>query len=101
MERRLRLHHLPAELAPEQVLVHVEGFHDRQLIVQIGVDGAQKLVTGHRGVSERLRLSRRLALSIRRARKSLDMTVPTGTPRICAISRYEKPAMWARTTVSR
>jgi hypothetical protein len=38
---------------------------------------------------------------MRRARNSRDITVHIGTPRISAISRYEKPAMSAMTIDSR
>src|SRR5438552_5849667 len=100
MQGNFRVHHPAAALAPHEMSMHANDVDHGQFAIQIGIDGAQELVADHRASPEGVRTSRRKARSSRRPRNSRDMTVPSGRWRICAISRYEKPPMWARTTVS-
>src|SRR5262249_37578065 len=99
----------PAALASVRMGLDPEHLEDRELVVQVRVDRLQQLGAGHRSGSVGVGSaavggrvgSASAARSIRRARNSRDMTVPSGTSRIRAISRYEKPPTWARTNASR
>ena len=91
VQGRFGFENAPAGLANREMLVRLHGGGDRQLAVEVRVDHSRDFVTGH-GVLRVPRAGSRSSLRrSRRARKSRDITVPSGIARISEISLYEKP----------
>jgi hypothetical protein len=79
----------------------LQGGGDRQLAVEIRVDHFRNFVAGHGLIAVRREGSRSSLRRSRRARKSRDITVPSGIAKISEISLYEKPPTCASTSGSR
>src|SRR5207253_4346845 len=101
VQGRLGLENATAVVAHREVLVRLQDGGDGELAVEVRVDHTRDVFTGHGVLRVRHAGSRSSLRSSRRARKSRDITVPSGIARISEISLYEKPPTWASTRGSR
>ena len=91
VQGRLGFEDPAAVLVEREVLVGLQRGGDRQLSVKVRVDHSRDFVAGYRVLRVRRVGSRSSLRRSRRARKSRDITVPSGIARISEISRYESP----------